>query len=31
MTRYQEEYKRKLVTVEEALSKLKTGDIIGTS
>ena len=31
MTRYQEEYKRKLVTVEEALSKLKTGDVIGTS
>lgn len=31
MNRYQEEYRRKLVTVEEALSKIKTGDVIGTS
>ena len=31
MNRWQEEYKRKLVTVEEALSKLKTGDVIATS
>ena len=31
MTRYQEEYRRKLVTVEEALSMIRTGDVIGTS
>ena len=31
MNRYQEEYKRKLVTIEEALSHIKTGDVIGTS
>ena len=31
MNRYQEEYARKLVTIDEALSKLKTGDVIGTS
>lgn len=31
MNRHQEEYRRKLVSVEEALSKLKTGDVIGTS
>lgn len=31
MNRYQEEYKRKLVSIDEALSKIKTGDVIGTS
>ena len=31
MNKYQEEYKRKLVSMEEALSKIETGDVIGTS
>ena len=31
MNRYQEDYRRKLVTIEEALSKIRTGDVIGTS
>ena len=31
MNRYQEEYRRKLITVEEALSKIRTGDVIGAS
>ena len=31
MNQYQEEYKRKLVTMEQALASLKDGDVIGTS
>ena len=30
MNRYEQEYRDKLVTVEEALSHIKTGDVIGT-
>ena len=31
MTRYEQEYHDKLITIEEALSKIKTGDVIATS
>jgi len=31
MTRYQQEYRDKLVSIEEALSHIKTGDVIATS